>query len=70
MKRDADCDVLQCGFDEDMDDIYTIENNDSTITIEIDDDWNVYEVKDSSHTEEIVMEDSGEVYLEQTIKEI
>lgn len=70
IKRDADCDVLQCGFDEDRDDIYTIENNDSTITMEVDDDLNVYEVKDSSHTAEIVMEDSGEVYLEQTIKEI
>ena len=70
IKRDADCDVLQCGFDEDRDDIYTIENNDSTITMEVDSQLNVYEVKDSSHTAEIVMEDNGEVYLEQTIKEI
>ena len=70
MKRDADCDVLQCGYDADRFDIYTIENNDSTITMEVDDDWNVYEVKDSKHTAEIIMEDTGEVYLEQTIKEI
>lgn len=70
MKRDADCDVLQCGYDADRLDIYTIENNDSTITMEVDDNLNVYEVKDSKQTAEIVIEDSGEVYLEQTIKEI
>lgn len=70
IKRDTDCDVLQCGYDADRLDIYTIENNDSTITMEVDSQLNVYEVKDSKQTAEIVMEESGEVYLEQTIKEI
>lgn len=70
MKRDADCDVLEVHIDTETGEIYTIENNDSTISLEIDEAWNVYEVKDSKHLAEITMEENGDIYLEQIIKEI
>ena len=68
IKRDRDIECLEVGYDDKF--IYTIENNESSITLEIDDDLNVYEVKDSAVDAELVMEENGDVYLEQIIMEI
>ncbi len=65
-----DNDTLEVGIDMNTGYIYTIENENSNITIEVDSDLNVYEVKSTRNPASILMLEGGEVYIEQTIKEI
>lgn len=67
---EKDNDTLEVGIDMNTCYIYTIENENSSITMEVDNDLNVYEVKNTSNPASLLMLEGGEVYIEQTIKEI
>lgn len=70
LKRDIDAACLEAHTDTETGELYTIENNDSTISLEMDGDWNVYEVKDSRHAASLSMDDeTGVIYIEETLNE-
>ena len=66
LKRDLDVESLRVGYDVVTDDLYTIENTNSSISLEYDEDTgDIYQVKDSKILEDLYIDMStGDVYVE------